>query len=104
VNNSHFQYDWSAVMSIRDNDLPAVELAGGMKFSAWCKRIGICRRTGSRWRDEGKVHTIWRHGIEWVTAAEIRAFFQDDGSRTARGAAAISARQRQEREQRSVAA
>jgi predicted site-specific integrase-resolvase len=81
-------------MSYREPELPAVELAGGMRFSAWCKTIGICKRTGTRWRDAGKVQTIWRNGVEFVTAAAIKNFFEDDGTRNTRGLAAVKAQQR----------
>jgi len=82
-------------MSFFEPEQPqAVELAGGMRFSAWCKTIGVCQRTGARWRDAGKIKTTWRYGIEFVTAAAIKSFFQDDGTRNLRGVAAVKARQR----------
>ena len=71
-----------------------------MRFSAWCKAIGICRRTGLRWRNAGKVQTIWRNGIEFVTAAAIREFFQDDGTRNTRGLAAVKAQKQRALEAR----
>jgi hypothetical protein len=86
-----------------DRDTPElaqvpISLAGGMRFSLWCKAIGICVKTGTRWRDAGKLQVVTRYGIQFVTAETIQKFFTDDGGPSgARGIAAIKARARQER-------
>jgi hypothetical protein len=58
-----------------------MQLAGGMRLSAWRKAIGISKMTAYRWRKENKITVIWRYGQPWVTAETIRNFFTDDGSK-----------------------
>ncbi len=76
-----------------------IEWAGGMRLSAWCKRIGISAKTAARWRAAGKLDVVTRNGLQFITAETIRTFFTDDGSRCSRGIAAANAarRRRQER-------
>ena len=68
-------------------NLPAVELAGGMRLDLWCRTVGISRRTALRWRRQGKLSVVTRCGMLFLTAGEIRNFFKDDGSSSLRGVA-----------------
>lgn len=61
--------------------LPEMQLAGGMRLSVWCRRIGISKMTAWRWQKAGKLNVIWRYGIPWITAETIQKFFTDDGSK-----------------------
>ncbi len=57
-------------------DLPAIELAGGMRLAHWCKIIGISKRTALRWHQAGKLGVVHRNGHTFVTAETIREFWQ----------------------------
>jgi predicted site-specific integrase-resolvase len=78
-------------------DMHRIELAGGMRLTAWCKAIGISQRTAVRWRDAGKLKVVDRYGMQFVTAETIKQFFEGDGQRHVRGIAAIKAAARQQR-------
>jgi len=57
------------------------DLAGGMLLSKWLQQVGISRMTGWRLRKEGKLTTITRYVRIYVTAAGMKEFFKDDGSK-----------------------
>jgi len=84
-------------MNSLEPNLETIELAGGMRFGLWCKTIGISSRTGMRWRDAGKIEVVRRYGMQFVTAATIKKFFQGDGKQALHGIAAVKAEQRRAR-------
>jgi hypothetical protein len=67
------------------------ELAGGMKLSKWCEAVGICLATANKWRNEGKLQVVDRYGMQFITATEMRRFFEGNGERQLRGIAALKA-------------
>jgi hypothetical protein len=60
--------------------LPTPELTGGMRLELWRRAVGISRTTAWRLRKAGRLKTITRYGVVYITAAEIKEFFQDDGT------------------------
>jgi hypothetical protein len=73
--------------------------AGGMNFAIWVRAIGIHKSTAYRWLREGKIRTVTRHGVRFVTTEFIREFFQGDASAPhLRGCAAKSAKEREQRQ------
>jgi chromosome condensin MukBEF MukE localization factor len=59
------------------NDSNVNELdAGGMEFSLWLQRVGLCRPTGYRYRRDGKVVTFNIEGREFILTEEIIRFWQ----------------------------
>lgn len=63
------------VVNMRD-----IQLAGGMRLSKWCATVGISRTAAWRLRRSGKLQTVTRYGISYVTAKTIQEFFTNDGS------------------------
>jgi len=66
--------------ALNSQPLP-IDLAGGMRYSKWCQTVGIPRTTGWKYRKQGKLEVIVRNGVSYITAAGIRAFFTNDGSK-----------------------
>ena len=60
---------------------PEIELAGGMKLERWRKIVGISRTAAWRLRKTGKLPFILRYNHVYITAATIKAFFADDGTK-----------------------
>jgi predicted site-specific integrase-resolvase len=56
---------------------PEADLAGGMRLNKWCKLVGISKMTCWRLRKAGKLKTVTRYGIVFITAAEIKRWFED---------------------------
>lgn len=49
--------------------------AGGVKFSAWCERVGIARNTAYRWREKGWIKPTMEIGGQLYLSAEEEARF-----------------------------
>lgn len=59
---------------------PSYRLAGGMRYSRWCKSVGIPRTTGYRLRTSGRVKVVRCCGRDYISAEEIARFFSTGDS------------------------
>lgn len=63
--------------------LPESDLAGGMRLNKWRKLVGISESTCLRLRRAGKLETVTRYGMVFITAEGIRKFFAEPESESA---------------------
>ena len=67
-----------------NEELPVSDLAGGMRLAKWAKQVGLSRSTVWRLQKAGKLQTVTRYGMVFITAAEMRRWFKEnpaDGSK-----------------------
>lgn len=57
---------------------PDIDLAGGMLLSKWRKTVGVSRQWVWKQRKAGKLPTVTRFGLTFITADTMRAFFNPD--------------------------